>query len=60
MTTIEDVLSVIESEGFDYTFADYSSFEDVDDDEFHELREGFLNARKRLVRFLQRFGELDV
>ena len=59
MTTIEDIVGCIESEGFDYTFTDYSSFEDVDDDEFQELREGYLTHRKRLVRFMERAGWVD-
>ena len=53
MTTMEDINEIIESEGFDYTFVDYSNFEEVDNDEFHELREGYLNARRRLKTFMK-------
>ncbi len=54
MTTMEDVQEIIESEGFDYTFVDYSDFDEIDNDEFHELRESYLNARKRLRGFMER------
>ena len=53
MTTMEDVNEIIESEGFDYTFVDYSNFEEISNDEFHELREGYLNARRRLKTFMK-------
>ena len=53
MTTMEDVNEIIESEGFDYTFVDWSNFLEIDNDEFHELREGFLNARRRLKAFME-------
>ena len=57
MTTLEDVKEIIEMEGFDYTFTDYSDFEEVDNDEFQELREGYLGARDRLKSFLERHEE---
>lgn len=53
MTTIEDVKEVIESEGFDYAFVEYSDFDEVDNDEFHELRESYLNARRRFKAFME-------
>ena len=50
---MEDINEIIESEGFDYIFVNYSNFEEVDNDEFHELREGYLNARRRLKTFMK-------
>lgn len=46
------VFNTIESEGFDYAFVHYSDFEEVKDEEFHRLREAFLNARQTLKDYL--------
>ena len=34
----QNVIYRIESEGVDYTFKKYSSFEEIEDEEFHKLR----------------------
>ena len=34
----QNVVYRIESEGVDYTFKKYSSFEEIEDEEFHKLR----------------------
>ena len=51
-TDIDYVRSKIDNEGFDYTFEGYSEFKDIKDDEFHQLRESYLAARKALADYL--------
>lgn len=46
------VIDCIENEGFDYAFVSYSEFKEVKDEEFHKLREAFLDAREALAEFL--------
>ena len=42
----------MEEEGFHYCFKHYSSFEDVDDDEFHRLRNKYLEVSKDLEKYV--------
>ena len=53
---LEEVFDVIYCEGFDYAFAEYSSFTDVHNRKFHELREAFLKARKAFHTWLMEEG----
>jgi hypothetical protein len=46
------VLSKIENEGFDYCFIDYSDFKEIDDEEFHRLREAYVKAHTELEAYL--------
>jgi hypothetical protein len=46
----EYICAVIENEGFEYAFASYSNFEQINDEEFHEARKQFLEARKHLMK----------
>lgn len=46
------VLAVVENEGFDYAFNHYSDFEEIKDEEFHQLRKNFLEARQKLAQFI--------
>jgi len=46
------VLETVESEGFDYTFTSYSDFEEIEDEEFHRLRQDFLDARRKLAEYI--------
>jgi hypothetical protein len=39
-------------EGFDYCFEGYSNWKEIDDPIFHELREAYLNARKKLNDYI--------
>lgn len=48
-----EIASIIDNEGFDYTFVHYSSFKEVKDKKFHELIEKFLSARKDLGDYLE-------
>jgi hypothetical protein len=46
------VASKVESEGFDYAFIHYSSFEDIKDKKFHELRLAYIKAAKDLTNYV--------
>jgi hypothetical protein len=46
------VNGAIDNEGFDYAFVNYSNFDDVKDEKFHELRQAFLNARQELKEYV--------
>lgn len=46
------VKEIIEDEGFEYAFCDYSEFEEVQDEEFHRLRKEYLQATKALEEYI--------
>jgi len=50
--TLLYVRETVENEGFYYAFRDYDDFTDVQDAEFHRLREAFLAAAKELADYL--------
>lgn len=50
--TLEFVALKAEEEGFDYCFRDYSSFSDVNDEEFHRLRRAYIDAAKELEKYI--------
>jgi len=50
---IERLLDCIGQEGFNYCFNNYSSFKDVNDDEFHELRNKMLEAQKKFKIYIK-------
>ena len=50
------VLNTIESEGFDYCFRDYSDFDDIEDPEFHKLREAYKDAANKLEDYVRSKG----
>ena len=49
---LDYVRETIESEGFDYTFIDYSHFEEIEDEEFHKLRKAYIEAVEKLKEYL--------
>lgn len=49
---LDYVRDTIECEGFEYAFVDYSHFEEVKDERFHELRRAFVKARQELAEYL--------
>lgn len=53
MTTIDDVADCIEAEGFDYAFRSYSSFKEVRDEKFHQLRQAYVQAANELEKYIQ-------
>lgn len=55
--TLEDVAYKVDSEGFHYAFVHYSDFKEVDDPEFHRLREAYVKAAKELRDYLPEIEE---
>lgn len=48
-----DLCAKVEYEGgMEYTFVHYSSFGEIEDKKFHELREAFLRAHKLLKKYI--------
>jgi SMC interacting uncharacterized protein involved in chromosome segregation len=41
------------NEGIDYCFEHYSSFEDIEDEEFHKLRKEFLESMKNIRSYVE-------
>ncbi len=55
----EYLISKMKNEGFHYCFKHYSSFKEVDDIKFHELRIKYLNAADELENYINsRYEEL--
>ena len=46
------VKEIIDQEGFDYAFADYTDFKEIEDLKFPELRLVFLKAREDLRKYI--------
>lgn len=46
------VLDAIENDGFDYAFNYYSTFSEIIDEEFHQLREEYLEASLALAKYV--------
>ena len=47
------VLAKMRDEGFDYCFRHYSSFEEVEDEKFHSLRESYLKIAEELEEYVK-------
>lgn len=43
----------MEEEGFHYCFVHYSSFKEVEDQKFHELRKSYLKIAKELEEYVE-------
>lgn len=52
----ELVWGYIENEGFDYCFRRYSSFKNVKDEKFHELRKAYCEAGDALEEYLEQWN----
>jgi len=48
----ESVLAIISAEGFDSAFNHHSTFKDIGDVKFHELRQAYIAASKELANYL--------
>lgn len=48
----EFLKSKIRDEGFHYCFTHYSNFKEIQDEEFHKLREEYLLSSKRLMAYV--------
>ena len=46
------VLDTIDSDTFEYAFVNYSDFKEIEDKEFHVLREAYLEARADLAEYI--------
>lgn len=46
------VKSIINNEGFNYTFEDYSDFEEIKDEKFHILRLKLLQSIKKIKDYI--------
>ena len=53
-----DMQLKVSSEGFDYAFRRYSSFQGIDDPEFHRLREAYVKAAEELERYIGPLPEM--
>ena len=42
------VMGIVDNEGFDYAFCDYSDFNEIKDIDFHLARETYVEAAKKL------------
>lgn len=54
---IQSMIELVENEGLEYTFCTYSSFLDIEDWTFHEVRTKFEEAVKQLNRYLMEMEE---
>ena len=55
----EYVLVTIDQEGLDNCFNSYSRFADVEDEDFHKLRQAYLNAQEQLQSYLDEAAEVE-
>lgn len=46
------VLEIVNAEGFDGAFRHYSSYRDIQDQRFHELRKAYIAAANELIDYL--------
>ena len=47
------VRAKMRDEGFDYCFRHYSSFEEVEDEKFHSLRESYIKISEELEEYVK-------
>lgn len=47
-----DLRSRMNQEGFHYCFKHYSSFNEIEDQEFHKLRKAYLSAAEKLEKYI--------
>lgn len=49
---IDDLLSKVDNEGFDYCFTSYSNWKELKDTEIYPLIQNYQNAYKKLEKYL--------
>jgi hypothetical protein len=49
---LQNVRDTVEGEGFDYAFMNYSDFSEIEDEEFHKLREAYVDATRALAEYI--------
>lgn len=47
-----ELMGMVDNEGFDYAFCDYSSFSEYKDKEFHTLRKKYIKAAEALKDYI--------
>jgi len=50
------IQDIVYDEGFDNAMVHYSNFEEIDDEDFHRLRQELLRARSEIMRYLEIVG----
>jgi hypothetical protein len=53
LENFQNVRYRMDNEGFDYCFKHYSSFEEVEDEKFHSLRESYLKIIEELEEYVE-------
>lgn len=53
---VEEIHDLVNNEGFDYCFTNYTDFAHVKNKKFHKLRLEFLDAREALAELLRTYG----
>ena len=48
----ESVIAIINAEGFDQAFNHYSTYKDINDTKFHDLRKAYVAASKELMEYI--------
>lgn len=48
----QNVLDVIDNEGFDYTFISYTDFNEIEDEKFHILRKQYIKIREEFADYI--------
>ena len=54
---LKDLQSIIDNEGFDYTFVNYSSFKEIENITFHKLRVAYIKAQQRLEHYINKHAK---
>ena len=52
LDNFNDVKYRMNNEGIDYCFENYSSFKEIEDEEFHKLRLEFLDSMKKIREYV--------
>ena len=53
---IKEISNKVESEGFDYAFSGWGSFDNIKDQRFQDYKLEFIKARKRFQLYLKHQG----
>lgn len=50
---IESLKYKLDNEGFEYAVRHYSDWKELEDETFHELRQNYIDATKRLEEYIE-------
>lgn len=59
ISPVETLRSKIEDEGFDHAVAEYSDWGEILDEEFHRLRETYLEVKSAFMEYVDSMDESD-